>query len=280
MEKDKTKIVLGSNQFNVEKESPSQTNVEKPITEIENQKEDINLDLNSPINSVTEPISETPELTPDVIKEQVAPIISGNIYPTATKGSASNYDALEKESGIFESKTTKPLLYVSALAVSLTLVFSIISSLSGLLEIAFNHVGEKTTEAMANPYSITNSYLDSYELKLIVWFASSLVISGAIYLLILRFINKNRLIILSSFASKVHNLIYGAFLSILTVLTIASFTNLVYSCFVPLIPKGKYDAGPTAWWPGIVQALITTSLMALVLFYYYRKIYSSERSDV
>lgn len=176
-----------------------------------------------------------------------------------------------------KDKEARPVLNLVAFAVSLALVMAIISDISGLFEICFNHIGTKSGSD-----SLVSSYLGSYELKAIIWLCTSLVISGAIYIFLVIFINRNSPLQLSKFGRKVYNLLYGAFMAILSLATIASFTNLIYSCFVPLVPKesSSYSyTGDTAWWSGVLQALCTTAVMGFVLFYYYKKLNSRAKQD-
>ena len=94
---------------------------------------------------------------------------------------------------------------MSAIAISLSLVFAMISSISGLLEIIFNHVGRIED---SNTRSGLYLGLESYELRLIIWLSASLMISTAVYMYLVVFITKNQQTRLTSFAIKVKNLIY------------------------------------------------------------------------
>ena len=222
-----------------------------------------------PLVQVSQPVqgANTPT-NPMVTPAQVVP--SAGIYPEATKGfvgalqTSSAEDPLQSLSE--DSNSGQSLLFVSAFAVSFALVLSIVASVSGVLEIIFNHLGKTAT-------SSTSSYLglDTYELKLLLWLVSSLVISTVVYVLMVLYLQKNNEVRLTDFSLKVKGFVYGAFLSILAVATVTSVANIAYSALVPLVPKGSYETSTGAWWPGIVQAVLTSLLLAGIAFYYVKK---------
>lgn len=164
------------------------------------------------------------------------------------------------------------LLYVSAFTLSVALILGIVANIAGLLEIAFNHIGSDKAPSVGSYFG-----LDSYELKSMLWLVSSLLITTIVYVLLQLYLQKNKQITLNSFSTKVYAFVYGGFLTILGLAAISSFGNFVYSCLVPLVPKGAYatDSGPV--WVGIVQSIITTLLLGFVLFYYIKKAKTSDR---
>lgn len=212
------------------------------------------------------------------------PVVSGSVSntqsnlaeTTATQQPKSSFSANPRtQSPSTTSSESKQLVYVSAFAVSLAMVYTILISITVLLETSFNHIGKSKASTQAQGAS--SLYHDNYELKSIIWFSASLVISGVIYILLVRYLSKNSDLRLTSFVVKVYNLIYGAFLSILSIATVLSFINFVYSCFVQFVPKNDPDMSYTtsnAWWSGALQAFLTTTIMVVVLLFYYKKITS------
>lgn len=200
--------------------------------------------------------------------------VASSVYPEPTKGfMGSVMQPLNNAPDVNnQANGGAMLLYVTAFTIAMSLVLSIVANVAGLLEVVFNHIGNTKDVS-------TSSYFgfDSYELKIMLWLVSSLIISTVLYIGLLLYLRKKESVELNSFSTKVYGFIYGAFLTILGLAAISSFGNLIYSCLVPLVPKGTYDSAGASWWAGILQALFTTALLVFVVFYYYKKATSSSR---
>lgn len=199
--------------------------------------------------------------------------ISSSIYPEPTKGFASTI-AEPLSPTVPDSNTSggAMMLFVTAFTIAMTLILSIVATIAGLLEVVFNHIGSSN---VVN----TGSYFgfDSYELKIMLWLVSSLIISTVLYIGLLLYVRKKESVELNSFSTKVYGFIYGGFMTIIGLAAIISFGNFIYSCLVPLVPKGTYDTASSSWWVGVIQSLLTTLLLVFVLFYYYKKALASNR---
>jgi hypothetical protein len=210
---------------------------------------------------------------PAIPQPTVNATIASSVYPEPTKGfMGSVMEPVTDTPATSETSGGAMMLYVAAFTVAMTLIISIVATIAGLLEVVFNHIGGSES-------SSTGSYfgLDSYELKVMLWLVSSLIISTVIYVGLLFYIKKNDSVTLNSFSTKVYGFIYGGFMTIIGLAAISSFSNFIYSCLVPLVPKGAYDSTGSSWWVGVAQSLLTTLLLIFVLFYYFKKAKTSNR---
>ena len=148
--------------------------------------------------------------------------------------------------------------YLLMYALSLGLVTSILSGVASLLEICFNYVGSVD--------STSTGGFSGYIIKLLTWAIINLVVATPVYIFLLFRLRKYQPEVLPLFTRRVRGLLFGVFMTVLGLVTVTSIVNVIYSIVMPFLPKETGEA-ETAWWPGVLQALIMTTLLGVTFWY-------------
>jgi hypothetical protein len=158
--------------------------------------------------------------------------------------------------------------YLLMYAISLGLLASVLSGLASLLEICFNYVAQSDNSGV--------SYFSGYTTKMLAWLIIGLVVSVPIYLWLMFRLRKTQSDDLPVFTRRVRSFLFGAFMTVLGLVTVTSFANIIYSVVVQFLPKdGFQDAGH--WWVGTAQAVLMTFILAGA-FWYQLKAFRSRKA--
>jgi hypothetical protein len=151
--------------------------------------------------------------------------------------------------------------YLLMYAISLGLLASVLSSMASLLEICFNYVGKDDTASQV--------VYGGYTTKFIAWLIIIMAVSLPVYIFLMYRLRKLQPQEVPSFTRRVRGFLFGGFMTVLGLATVSSFANIIYSIVVPLLPKDDFvEAG--AWWPGVLQAILMTLLLAAAFWYQLR----------